>query len=104
MNETAHWEDAIRPATIANLSAGEFVGVVADDPDRELRLKAFHARVMRDEDGKAAHNNISPASITPRWDGGRTPVDPKDIERNFYRVKEDVKWLVLSAHKLSQDK
>ncbi|HEV2355966.1 MAG TPA: hypothetical protein VGR89_17070, partial [Puia sp.] len=60
VNETAHWEDAIRPATIANLSAGEFVGVVADDPDRELRLKAFHARVMRDEDGKAAHNNISP--------------------------------------------
>jgi hypothetical protein len=31
------------------ISAGEFVAVVADDPGREMRLKAFHARVVGEE-------------------------------------------------------
>ena len=41
------WEPSVNQATIAGLSSGEFVGVVSDDPDNPLDLKAFHARILR---------------------------------------------------------
>jgi TraM recognition site of TraD and TraG len=46
---TPHWEEAVTPATLAMLSSGEFVGVTADDPDIEVPLKGFHARISREE-------------------------------------------------------
>jgi hypothetical protein len=36
-------EAAVPPSAISSLSAGEFVGMVADDPDRRIRQKFFHA-------------------------------------------------------------
>lgn len=35
-------ESAILPSRIAALSAGEFVGMVVDDPLQKIELKAFH--------------------------------------------------------------
>jgi len=46
---TPHWEEVVTPATIATLSSGEFVGVTADDPDQEIFLKGFHAKIVRQE-------------------------------------------------------
>ena len=42
-SKTEQVVDAVTPATLANLSSGEFVGITADDPDQRLQLKAFHA-------------------------------------------------------------
>jgi len=38
----------VMPATIATLSAGEFVGILADEPGKEMTLKAFHATIVRE--------------------------------------------------------
>jgi hypothetical protein len=35
---------------IAALSSGEFVGLVADNPDEKIRLKMFHAEIINDAD------------------------------------------------------
>jgi hypothetical protein len=35
------------PATVANLSSGEFLGVLADEPTVRLENKAFHASLLR---------------------------------------------------------
>ena len=41
-------EAAVPVSTIASLSAGEFVGMVADNPDQMIELKTFHARILSD--------------------------------------------------------
>ena len=41
---------AIPPSRIANLSSGEFVGAVADDPQQRIKLKAFHAEIVNDHE------------------------------------------------------
>jgi type IV secretory pathway TraG/TraD family ATPase VirD4 len=80
---------AISPATIATLSSGQFVGITADDPDKELTLKAFHARIIRDP--KVLINKDQP--------GWKTlpvirPVTIAEVEENFRRVKREVLKLV----------
>lgn len=49
INQGLQWEPMVTAAAISNLSSGEFVGVVADDPDIEVELKAFHSTLRRDE-------------------------------------------------------
>ncbi|WP_339881373.1 conjugal transfer protein MobC [uncultured Algoriphagus sp.] len=39
---------AVPPATIAQLSSGQFVGMVADDPQQKIALKAFHCEIIND--------------------------------------------------------
>ncbi len=39
---------AVPAAKISALSSGEFVGMVADDPDNQVELKSFHCRVIND--------------------------------------------------------
>jgi hypothetical protein len=77
------WEETVTPATIATLSSGEFVGVVADDPDKEIELKAFHARLVAEE--RVA-------------DGSELPVVRKvgkeEVMENFDKVRADILRLV----------
>jgi hypothetical protein len=73
-------------ATIATLSSGEFVGIVADDPDLEMEHKAFHARIIKE--------TISLKN--KRW--YELPVvrmvDKAIIGQNFQRVKKEIEDLV----------
>jgi TusA-related sulfurtransferase len=39
-------ETAITASKIAALSSGEFVGIVADDPDCKIELKSFQAGIQ----------------------------------------------------------
>ena len=41
------WEATVNPATVANLSSGEFLGVLSDNPKQEMDMKAFHAKIVR---------------------------------------------------------
>jgi hypothetical protein len=35
---------------ISALSSGEFIGLVADNPDEKIKLKMFHAEIINDDD------------------------------------------------------
>src|SRR6202012_3587088 len=61
---------AIPLSTIASLSSGEFVGMVADNPDQRITLKAFHAEIINDHEAlKKESDNYMPLplirTITP---------------------------------------
>jgi hypothetical protein len=82
---------AISPSTIATLSSGDFVGIVADDPDMEIELKAFHAKIVKD-----------PQSIYPgKWQELPVvrPVDEIMVGAVFQQVKKEVLELVDSEMK-----
>jgi hypothetical protein len=64
------------------------VGILADDPGRAMALKAFHAKVLKED-----------AGVLP----GELPVvreiGVSEVEENFQRVKKEVAELVKAEMK-----
>jgi len=55
---------AIPAAKIAALSSGEFVGIVADNPDCKIQLKVFHSEIQNDHEAiKAEEDCYKPIPI-----------------------------------------
>jgi len=84
VSHSLQWNDTITPATIANLSSGEFVGIVADDPGQVIEYKTFHARLV--------HEKVQPVADDP------LPV-VRDVSREmvvevFHQVKWDIEYMV----------
>jgi hypothetical protein len=50
VSKSAQLDSAIPPSRIAALSSGEFVSMVAHDPDQKIQLKMFHAEIINDRD------------------------------------------------------
>jgi len=71
------------PATLASLSSGEFVGILGDDPGKEMPLKTFHARIVKNEQKDAA----LPAPLVRE-------VSQAEVDENFMRVKREIIELV----------
>jgi len=81
-------DSAIPASKIAALSSGEFVGLVADNPDAKIKLKMFHAEIINDADklnGEAGKYLEIPVVLK---------VDSQQVQDNFYQVKMDVKRLI----------
>lgn len=81
-------ELAIPQSKIASLSSGEFVGMVADNPDQKIELKTFcgeilndHAELAREQ---AAYKDLPQVSL----------VSPKEILENYLTIKKDVQTIV----------
>jgi hypothetical protein len=88
ISRALQWEPMVTPATIANLSSGEFVGVVADDPDVPVELKAFHAKVRR-EDEEVLGNEPLPVVFSSPGEELSTA-----IQQVFEGVKLDIRKMV----------
>jgi len=65
------------------LSSGEFVGLVADEPGKDLELKTFHSKIVREEDSV-------PLDDLPVI----SDVNKEDIQREFITVKSDIHEMV----------
>ena len=77
-------KESISTATLASLSSGEFVGVLADDPDTPLEIKTFHVRLEKDPSD----------SIRPTQLPVVTPVDNNLLEENVNRIRSEIEQLV----------
>jgi hypothetical protein len=79
---------AIPPSRIANLSSGEFVGAVADDPQQRIKLKAFHAEIVNDHEAirqeEAGYQEL-PVIRTINID---------EVMQNYYQIKKDIKNII----------
>lgn len=78
---------AIPQSTIAALSSGEFVGMVADNPGQRIPQKMFHAEFVQDAQMLAkeqASYQLLPISN----------VDTKTIMATYLQIKKDIKDLV----------
>ena len=78
------WEDTVTPATIAGLSSGEFVGILADDPSTGMTLKAFQAKIIRGKKDDVAAMELP----TVR------EVHDKDLKEVYNQVKLDIAEMV----------
>lgn len=83
-------EAAIPPSKIATLSSGEFVGMVADNPNQKIDLKAFHCEILNNHTAlKEEEENYQEVPVFRKLDNGI-------IQRNYLQIKQDVQELVQS--------
>ena len=84
VSKSTQLDSAIPASTIATLSSGEFVGIVADNPEERIELKAFHSEILNDHEAIArkekAYRDI------PRV----REISEEDIQANFITIKNDV--------------
>lgn len=98
-SKAEHMVEAVNPGLLANLSSGEFVGLVADDPDRKLELKGFHARFVRHDAAACAFvTGAAAAGTVVAGVGVPLPlvrlVDKEAVLKNYKLIGEQVAQLV----------
>lgn len=81
-------ESAIPASKIAALSSGEFVGLVADNPDEKIKLKMFHAEIINDTD--RLNKEVSQYKEIPAVSN----VCQQQVLDSYYQVKMEVKNLI----------
>ncbi|PWJ88783.1 TraM-binding TraD/TraG-like protein, partial [Flavobacterium araucananum] len=81
-------ESAVPPSKISGLSSGEFVGMVADDPDCKIELKTFHSEIINDHEAlKKEQDQYVDIPIIRK-------VDNAMVQRNYLQIKKDIKDII----------
>lgn len=87
LNKSKQLDYAIPQSTISGLSAGEVVGMVADNPDQRILQKMFHSQIHHDFNAlkkeEAGYESLP-----------KERVDKKAIREVFLRVKREAKAIV----------
>lgn len=88
ISKSTQMDSAIPASKIAMLSSGEFVGVVADNPDEKISLKMFHSAIQNDHEGIAGEEaDYKPIPELEKVTYG-------DIIENYASIKADIDQLV----------
>ncbi|MBS7234110.1 type IV secretory system conjugative DNA transfer family protein [Flavobacterium psychroterrae] len=83
-------ESAVPASKISSLSSGEFVGMVADDPDCKIRLKTFHCEILNDHEALAKEEQgYAAIPAVRRLDNGM-------IQKNYLQIKREVQDIIHS--------
>jgi len=88
ISKSKQLDSAVPPSTISSLSAGEFVGLVADNPDCKLDLKAFHSEIIND------HHRIKKEEMGYLSIPVIRDISPSIVNRNYLQIKQEVKDIV----------
>ncbi|OYX15952.1 MAG: conjugal transfer protein TraG [Algoriphagus sp. 32-45-6] len=79
---------AVPPSTISQLSSGQFVGILADDPAQKIELKAFHAEIQNDHKALALEEKgYQPIPQVRKLKG-------EEVLENYRRIKAEVRQLI----------
>jgi len=91
ISKSTQLDYAIPAAKISGLSSGEFVGMVADDPDNKIDLKTFHNSIQNDHEAirqeEAAYQPIPMVRN----------VEQAEVLMTYRQIKDDIKLLVDSV-------
>lgn len=75
---------------IPPLSFGELVGMLADDPDCKIDLKAFHCEILNDHQAlKREVGNYKHIQVIRKLDNGM-------VQSNYLQIKQDVQDIIQS--------
>jgi len=86
--KATHLDFAIPAAKIAALSSGEFVGILADNPDQKIKLKMFHSEIQNDHDAIAREEaGYKSIPIIEQ-------VSYADVIENYIKIKADIDQLL----------
>jgi hypothetical protein len=79
---------AIPASKIASLSSGEFVGVVADDPEQKIALKMFHSNIQNDHEAIAKEEaGYKPIPVVGQ-------VSEETVAETYQQIKADIAELL----------
>ncbi len=79
---------AIPASKIAALSSGEFVGMVADNPDQKIDLKMFHGTIQNDHEAIAKEEAVYKPIPVINW------VSEIDVQESYQKIKMDIEELI----------
>ena len=83
-------ETAIPLSRISALSSGEFVGMVADDPENKIELKAFHCEIINDHEAlKKEEESYKNIEVIRKLNNNM-------VQRNYFQIKLDVQDIIQS--------
>lgn len=89
ISKSKQLESAIPASKIASLSSGEFVGMVADNPQERIKLKMFHSGIIQ-------NTNIKKQEVMKSEE---IPIQNKilnhEILDNYNQVKRDIKSIII---------
>lgn len=84
ITKSSQLDYAIPASKISALSSGEFVGMVADNPDQKIKLKMFHSEIQNNHQLiKEEEEAYRPLPIIQK-------VSAEDIRENYLRIKQDI--------------
>ena len=81
-------ESAVPASKISSLSSGEFVGIVADNPDCKIELKTFHSEIINDHDALKKEQDAYRDIVVIR------KIDNSLVQRNYLQIKQDIQDIV----------
>ncbi len=88
ISKSTQLDYAVPASRIASLSSGEFVGIVADDPDNKIELKVFHSQIQNDH--QKINREINDYKPLPEI----IKVTQEEIQVNYNQIKSDVVELI----------
>ena len=90
VSHSTQLEAAIPPSKISALSSGEFVGMVADDPNEKIELKAFHCQIQNDHEAlKNEQDRYKEIPVVRKLDNAI-------VQKNYLQIKQDVQDIISS--------
>jgi len=88
VSKSTQLDFAVPASKIATLSSGEFVGLVADDPDNKIDLKVFHNEIIND------HQSIKNEEGAYRELPIIRQIDSDMIMANYLTIKKDIELII----------
>lgn len=84
VSHNSQLEAAIPASKIASLSSGEFVGMIADNPDNIIKLKTFHCEIQNNHAAiKAEEDAYKPLPKIRN-------ITTQEVQNNYIRIKNEV--------------
>lgn len=90
ISQSTQLDYAIPASKISTLSSGEFVGLVADNPEEQIRLKIFHAEIQNDHSRMAKEERQFKAIPLVK------NVSAEEVKQNYDQIKSQIAKLLES--------
>jgi TusA-related sulfurtransferase len=88
INRSKRLDWAVPVSRIASLSSGEFVGIVADNPDQKIELKAFCCEILNDHSAlQKEQDNYESLPMNRK-------VTFQEVQENYLQIKKDIKSII----------
>ncbi|WP_052265900.1 conjugal transfer protein MobC [Pedobacter kyungheensis] len=97
ISKSSQLEMAIPASRISSLSSGEFVGIVADNPEEKISLKMFNCEIMNDHASIAKEEELF--GDIPTGKGA----SEEEIRMNYERIKTEVGMIVAAEGKVEEN-
>ena len=88
ISKSKQLEAAVPASKISALSSGQFVGMIADDPQERIELKAFHNEILNDH-GALKKEMDGYVEIPPIRE-----ISSAEVHANYLKIKNEIVEIV----------